>query len=136
MQGLAKLFSLRRDLHSQLGLECCFRIFGIPSSEMKKLSHGEAGIVPTVSEDGQELCVPVHGLCDGVSLQTSQSSAKSPAGRCIWGRKDAVFCILSCLLMVTLDGFEAWLSYLISPLLHMGWQHHAKIRGRAERTLH
>lgn len=86
MHELTKMFSLRIDLHSQIGLERCFRIFSIPSPEMKKQSGG-GWFLPAVSEGGQGTCVLVHGQGGEVTLQTALPSRSAFAGRGIRGRK-------------------------------------------------
>lgn len=117
MQELIKLFSLRTDLYSRIGLESCFRIFCIPSSEMKKQS-GSGWFLPVVHEVGQGICVLVHSQRDKAALQTAVSSSAPSAGRRIWGGEDAVFCVLARGHLITL----LLVPSLISPLLCVGWQ--------------
>lgn len=80
------MFSLRIDLHSQIGLERCFRIFSIPSPEMKEQSRG-GWFLPAASESGQGTYVLVHGQGGEVTLRTALPSRSAFAWRGIWGRK-------------------------------------------------
>ena len=118
MHRLAKMFSLKIDLHCHIVMEHHFRIPGIPSSEMKKLSQGVADITPS-HKGGWCVCVRERERereC-WVTLKTALSFSRSPStGRCVWGRKDVISCILSCLRRIILDGL-AVLSDKPTPML-------------------
>ena len=58
MHRLAKMFSLKIDLHCHIVMEHHFRIPGIPSSEVKKLSQGVADITAS-HKGGWCVCVCV-----------------------------------------------------------------------------
>lgn len=55
MNGLAKVFSLKRDFLFQMDLEDCFGKFSIYSPLTNNQRQGIADIVPLVSTDGWRL---------------------------------------------------------------------------------
>ena len=107
-----QVFSLKIDLHCHIVLEHHFRISGIPISKLKKLSQGVASVIK------------VGGVCVWerecwATPKTALFFSRSPStGRCVWGRKDVISCVLPRLLRITLDSL-AVLSDRPTPMLEL-----------------